>query len=37
LPRWYNFSVLPLAFALMAWHQFVAVLRNLRAMTEAAE
>jgi C4-dicarboxylate transporter DctQ subunit len=27
LPRWYNFSVLPLAFALMSWHQLAAVLR----------
>lgn len=33
LPRWYNFSALPLAMALMAWHQFAAVLRDLRALT----
>lgn len=31
LPRWYNFSALPLAMALMAWHQFAAVLRELHA------
>lgn len=34
LPRWYNFSVLPLAMALMAWHQAVAILRNLRSIGE---
>ena len=33
LPRWYNFSALPLAMVLMAWHQFAAVLRDLRAAT----
>ncbi len=32
LPRWYNFSALPLAFALMAWHQFAAIVRDLRAL-----
>lgn len=31
LPRWYNFSALPLAFALMAWHQLAAVLREVQA------
>lgn len=31
LPRWYNFSALPLAFALMAWHQLAAMLREVRA------
>lgn len=31
LPRWYNFSALPMAFALMAWHQFAAILRELQA------
>lgn len=31
LPRWYNFSALPLAFALMAWHQLAAVLRDVQA------
>jgi C4-dicarboxylate transporter, DctQ subunit len=31
LPRWYNFSALPLAMALMAWHQFAAVVRELQA------
>lgn len=36
LPRWYNFSALPLAFAIMAWHQFAAILRDLRALTGAS-
>lgn len=36
LPRWYNFSALPLACALMAWHQFAAVLRELQAAMGAA-
>jgi TRAP-type C4-dicarboxylate transport system permease small subunit len=38
LPRWYNYAALPLAMVLMAWHQFAAVLRELRglASTEAA-
>ena len=36
LPRWYNFSALPLAFGLMAWHQLAAILRELRALTGAA-
>jgi len=36
LPRWYNFSALPLAFALMAWHQLAAILRELRAMSKDA-
>lgn len=31
LPRWYNFTLLPLAFVLMAWHQLTAILRSLRA------
>lgn len=31
LPRWYNYSALPLAMAAMALHQFAAVLRHLRA------
>ena len=31
LPRWYNFSALPLACGLMAWHLFAAVLRDARA------
>ncbi len=30
LPRWYNYSALPLAMAAMAFHQFAAVLRHLR-------
>lgn len=29
LPRWYSFSVFPLAFTLMAWHQCVLTLRQL--------
>lgn len=37
LPRWYNFSALPLALALMAWHQFVGILRNLRSIKEVSE
>lgn len=37
LPRWYNFSALPVAMALMAWHQFAAVLRDLRAAWQVAE
>ncbi len=36
-PRWYNYSALPLAMAIMAWHQFAAILRDLRAMTGAAQ
>lgn len=32
LPRWYNFSALPLAFVIMAFHQFAAILRDLRAI-----
>lgn len=37
LPRWYNFSALPLAFAIMAFHQFAAILRDLRALLGAAK
>ncbi len=29
LPRWYSFSAFGLAFTLMAWHQFAALLRTL--------
>ncbi|MDD4999529.1 MAG: TRAP transporter small permease [Thiomonas arsenitoxydans] len=36
LPRWYNFTLLPLAFAMMAWHQFAGVLRALRAAFSGA-
>jgi len=37
LPRWYNFSALPLAFACMAFHQLAALLRQARsALTGAA-
>lgn len=32
LPRWYNYAVLPLAVAVMCWHQFAAILRDLRAV-----
>jgi TRAP-type C4-dicarboxylate transport system permease small subunit len=35
LPRWYNYAALPLAMVLMAWHQFAAILRDLRAATLA--
>jgi TRAP-type C4-dicarboxylate transport system permease small subunit len=31
LPRFYNYAVLPLAMAVMAWHQLAATLRELRA------
>ncbi|MCM2340201.1 TRAP transporter small permease [Rhodoferax sp.] len=37
LPRWYNFSALPLAFAIMAFHQFAAILRDLRALFGVAK
>ena len=30
LPRWYNYSMLPLAMAALAWHQLVAILRDIR-------
>ena len=33
LPRWYNYAVLPVAVAIMCWHQFAAILRDLRAFT----
>lgn len=37
LPRWYNFSALPLAFACMAFHQLAALVRQARsAVTGAA-
>ena len=36
LPRWYNFSALPVAFGLMAWHQLASIVRELRALTGAA-
>ena len=32
LPRWYNYVALPLAMTMMAWHQFAAILRELRAI-----
>lgn len=37
LPRWYNFSALPLAFGLMAWHQLAAILRDLHALMGASK
>lgn len=37
LPRWYNFSALPLAFGIMAFHQFAAILRDLRALLGVAK
>jgi len=37
LPRWYNFSALPLAFGIMAFHQFAAILRDLRALFGVAK
>ncbi|MDD3936479.1 TRAP transporter small permease [Rhodoferax sp.] len=37
LPRWYNFSALPLAFGIMAFHQFAAILRDLRALPGVAK
>lgn len=36
LPRWTQYAALPLAMACMAFHQFAAVLRHLRAMAEGA-
>ena len=30
LPRWYNYSALPLAMAAMSFHQLVSVLRHVR-------
>ena len=30
LPRWYNYSALPLAMAAMSFHQLVGVLRHIR-------
>ena len=37
LPRWYNYTVLPLALTVMAWHQFVAIVREVRALRGAAQ
>lgn len=37
LPRWYNFSALPLAFVVMSFHQFAAILRDLRALLGVAK
>lgn len=36
LPRWWNYTVLPLAAAMMAWHQLAAILRELRAFAGGA-
>lgn len=36
LPRWYNFSALPLAFACMAFHQLAALLRHARSLVTGA-
>ncbi|ANQ85599.1 TRAP transporter small permease [Azoarcus olearius] len=35
LPRWYNYSLLPGAMLAMAFHQFAAVLRQVRALAGA--
>lgn len=37
LPRWYNYAVLPVAVAIMGWHQFAAILRDLRAFIGGAK
>lgn len=37
LPRWYNYTVLPLALTVMAWHQFAAIVREARALRGAAQ
>ncbi len=37
LPRWYNYSALPLAMVAMAYHQFAALLRHLRACFSAQQ
>lgn len=37
LPRWYNYSALPLAMATMAFHQLAGVLRHARAAWQATE
>ncbi|MFZ2297591.1 MAG: TRAP transporter small permease [Aquabacterium sp.] len=34
LPRWYNYSAVPLALALLVWHQFVAILRDLHVVVK---
>ncbi|RMX06653.1 TRAP transporter small permease [Corticibacter populi] len=36
LPRWYNYSALPLAAAAMCWHQFAAMLRLLPSRPQEA-
>lgn len=36
LPRWYNYSAVPLALALLVWHQFVAILRDLHVVVKGA-
>jgi len=37
LPRWYNFTVLPVALSIMVWHQAVAVLRDLQAIQRGSK
>lgn len=37
LPRWYNYSALPLAMVCMAYHQLAALLRHLRELTRSGE
>lgn len=32
LPRWYNYAALPVAMSVMAWHQVVAIARELRSL-----
>lgn len=36
LPRWYNYSAVPVALALLVWHQFVAILRDLHVVAKGA-
>ncbi|MBS3995879.1 MAG: TRAP transporter small permease [Hydrogenophaga sp.] len=36
LPRWFNYSALPLAMACMAFHQFAAILRHARELIQGA-
>ncbi len=36
LPRWYNYAAMPAALALLVWHQFAAILRDLRVVVKGA-
>lgn len=36
LPRWYNYSAVPLAMATLSWHQFASVLRHSRQFVSGA-